>query len=81
MIIESNLILTWSDIFSGASFSLNNDDATLDASGTYLPLFAKKDWQILLNYEATRNAILMLILVFATLFIIFKVTKWKSTYS
>jgi len=71
---------TGSEIFSGAVFSLQseNDDATLNASGTYIPLFAKKEWQILVSYQGMRNIIIMVFLFFFTIFIIYKISSWKK---
>lgn len=70
---------TW-QIFSGSTFSLStqNDNATFDGSGTYIPIIAKKDGEYFLNYQGTRNAILFLILFFGTIYIIIRMTKWKN---
>lgn len=54
-------------------------NATLSQSGTYIPLFAYRNGEILLNYQGSRNAILFFILFFGTLILIFKLTKWKNT--
>lgn len=71
---------TGSEIFSGAVFSLQseNDDATLNASGTYIPVFAKKEGQILVSYQWIRNIFIMVFLFFFTIFIIYKVSSWKK---
>jgi len=75
---------TGSQIFSGATFSLSQENAVLDSSGSYLPLLSKIDWTTYIDMDRAIQWLLMIIVALMIAYwfwsYISKKITWKKSY-